>query len=318
MNTLVWHQHALINKLQTFVLLLVMAAFMALLGWLLWGGFGVALLLGSATLLSLINPGITPQLVMRLYRARRLGADEVPQLYSVLSKLAQRSELSSVPALYYIPSDIVNAFAVGEEDNAGIAVTAGMLSVLNLRELSAVLAHEISHIRSNDMRVMHLADFISRATSFLSLFGQLLLFINLPLILYAEYRIHWAVIALLIFAPTLSTLAQLGLSRTREYDADLNAARLTGDPEGLAQAFIKIEKVQGGWLERLFLPGRRLPDPSILRTHPPTEERIRRLRELALPEQSALPIFHNDDNIRHNISRGGHRKPRWRVSGLWH
>ena len=82
---------------------------------------------------------------------------------------------------------------------------------------------------------------------------------------------------LFILAPTISTLAQLGISRIREYDADLNAIRLTKDPRGLANALVKIERVQNGWLEHLFMSGRKIPEPSFLRTHPPTAERVQRL-----------------------------------------
>jgi heat shock protein HtpX len=93
------------------------------------------------------------------------------------------------------------------------------------------------------------------------------------------------------------------LSRTREYDADLNAARLTGDPGGLAQALARIERVQGGWFERIFLPGRHLPAPSLLRTHPPTEERIARLMalkpKLANTAYNGLPLESESVLLRH-------------------
>lgn len=318
LNDEVWYQHAFINRLQTIVLLVAMAAFMALLGWLLWGGVGAVILLAGSLVMGLLNPGVSPRLVMRLYRARPLAVHEAPGLYGLLEALAARAGLPRVPTLYYVPSGIVNAFAVGAPDNAGIGVTDGLLQALDRRELGGVLAHEVSHIRSGDMRVMGLADLFSRVTSVLSFFGQLLLLINLPLILFFPVSINWLAIALLIFAPTLSTLAQLGLSRTREYDADLNAARLTGDPEGLARALMKIERVQGGWLERVFMPGRRLPEPSLLRTHPPTEERVRRLRELQGGERLMSPLEISFDGPGHLIRRERTRPPRWHIgSGLW-
>ncbi|NOZ37230.1 MAG: M48 family metalloprotease, partial [Gammaproteobacteria bacterium] len=187
------------------------------------------------------------------------------------------------------------------------------------RETIGVLAHEISHIQNNDMWVMGIADMFSRLTSMLSLFGQLLLLLNLPLIIFSAVSINWMAILILIFAPSLSALAQLGLSRTREYDADLNAARLTGDPEGLARALLKIERQQGSFMERIFLPGRRIPDPSLLRTHPPTDERVRRLMELRhdsavasmnLPARGFMP----DAFLEHSAQR----PPRWHINGLWH
>ncbi len=132
---------------------------------------------------------------------------------------------------------------------------------------------------------MGLANLMSRLTNMLSLFGQFLLFMNL---LPAGVQVSWWAILLLILAPQLAVLAQLGLSRTREYHADLNAALLTGDPEGLTSALMKIERRQRRFLD-LLLPGWGLPEPSWLRTHPPTEERIRRLHALAPREGAWLP-----------------------------
>ena len=144
-------------------------------------------------------------------------------------------------------------------------------------------------MRNNDLWVMGLANMFSRSTSLL-LLGPFLLLLNLPLILFSQGMLSWWAILLLIFAPNLSALAQVALSRTREYDADLNAARLTGDPEGLADALAKIERLQGGWLEQILLPGRRVPEPSLPRTHPDTEERIARLMALN-PQFSVRALF---------------------------
>lgn len=311
-----WYRHALLNRLQSLLLLAVMAGFMALLGWMLWGGDGVVMLLFTTLVLVIVNPVTTPQLIMRLYGARRLSPDEAPGLYRMIDNLAQRAGLGHLPRLYHVPSRMINAFAVGRRQQSAIAVTDGLLHALDAREINAVLAHEISHVRSNDMWVMGLADMFSRMTSLLSLFGQILLFVNLPLILTGHATISWLAILILILAPTWSTLAQLGLSRTREYDADLNAARLTGDPDALASALSKIEKLQGSWMERIFLPGRRIPEPSLLRTHPPTEQRIRRLMELKRePGWASMPV--PADALYRPLPRVS-RRPGWHISGLWH
>jgi len=103
---------------------------------------------------------------------------------------------------------------------------------------------------------MNLADTLTRVTANLSFLGQIILFINLPLILMTGEGVSWLAILLLVFAPTLSALLQLALSRTREFDADLGAAELTGDPEGLASALAKLEAHQRGWLRRILLPCR--------------------------------------------------------------
>ncbi len=319
MNSWVWYRHAFVNRIQSLLLLLVMGGFLALLGGILWGEDGVTSLLFMGLMLVLFNPMITPQLIMRMYRARPLARAEAPALHAALEQLAQRAGLPLTPTLYYVPSRMVNAFAVGSRRQSAIAVTDGLLRILETEETINVLAHEISHIQNNDMWVMGLADMFSRLTSMLSLFGQFLLLLNLPLILFSAVSIDWTAILILIFAPNLSALAQLGLSRVREYDADLNAAQLTGDPSGLARALMKIERQQGSFLEHIFLPGRRIPNPSLLRTHPPTEERVRRLLELDninpaagldLPARGFLP-----DSFFHDSTR---RSPRWHINGLWY
>jgi heat shock protein HtpX len=257
---------------------------------------------------------------MRLYGASRIGADQAPVLWKAVSRLAERAELPARPELYYVPSRMLNAFAVGTRERSAIAVTDGLLRQLDLRELVGVLAHEISHVRNNDLWVMGLADMFSRATSTLSLVGQFLLLLNLPLVMFSAVSINWLAILLLVFAPTLSALTQLALSRTREYDADLNAARLTGDPAGLASGLAKIERLQGGWLERIFMPGRRIPEPSLLRTHPQTEERIARLMALkpALAGGERLPFEEPAFDARAGMGRPVLPPPRWHISGLWH
>ena len=131
---------------------------------------------------------------------------------------------------------------------------------------------------------MALADGMSRVVSLASWVGQAIFLINLPLFLVGAEVVPWTVPLVLIFAPTLMALLQLALSRSREFDADLGAVRLTGDAEGLARALLKLERRTGRFWEEIFLPGRRIPEPSLLRTHPPTEDRIARLRTLAIPD----------------------------------
>lgn len=315
-----WNQHALSNKIQTLLLLVIMACLMLLLGYLLWGIDGIFILAAMSILLFLFNPTLTPKIIMQLYGAYPLTARQAPLLDSAIKELSRRAKLTHVPTLYYIPSNVLNAFSVGRPDNASIAVSDALLRSLNSEEIVGVLAHEISHIRNNDMGVMGLADMFSRVTSIMSLFGQILLLLNLPLILLTNVTIDWFAIILLILSPNICALAQLGLSRTREYDADLNAVRLSGDPEGLARALVKIEQAEGGWLEQLFLPGRKIPQPSLLRTHPPTNERVRRLMELKSPEMlfPAQIIFDREALNRLLQAREVRKKPKWHFHGLWH
>ncbi|MCG8613684.1 MAG: zinc metalloprotease HtpX, partial [Pseudomonadales bacterium] len=315
MNQSAWESHTAINRLQTMLLLGTLFGFMALLGAMLWGETGVWLLVGLAILLSIFSPAVSPALVMRLYRAKPLHDTQVPALYQALREISTRAQLTHVPTLYYIPSNMINAFAVGKANQSAIGITDGLLRQLSLREAVAVLGHEVSHIRNHDMVVMGIADLFSRLTQILSLLGQALVLINLPFLLVADVQINWVAFLILVFAPTLSALAQLGLSRTREFNADLNGARLTGDPEGLALALEKIERIQGGWLERIFMPGRRHPEPSLLRTHPSTEQRIERLLTLSGDGSAYEPL--RLQSHRGYYSSHIPPRPRWHIHGLW-
>jgi heat shock protein HtpX len=315
-----WREHALRNGLQSLLLLVVMAGFLALLGWLLWGSAGVVVLLVGGLAALLLQPAISPWLVMRLYGASPLDLRQLPALGSALAAVAGRAGLPALPQLHYLPSRTLNAFTVGTPERAAIAVTDGLLRALSLRELVAVLAHEVAHIRNRDLWVMGLADLCSRMTNLLSLLGQFLLLLNLPLLLFNAATINWLAIGLLILAPTLSALAQLALARTREFDADLNAVRLTGDPDGLALALEKLERAQGGGWERLLFPGRREPVPSLLRTHPETGERIARILELK-PRLEPWPGTLDDDlghDLRALRGRRPVHRPRWHINGLWY
>lgn len=266
------------NTLHTWVMIAGSALLMAVIAFSVFGGPGVVWAV-VLTAFGLWQAGrVSPKLVLRLYKARALRAEEVPQLHNLMKELARRADLPAVPQLYYVPSRMMNAFAVGRADDTAIAVTDGLIRNLTLRQLTGVLAHEISHIRNGDLTVMALGDVLSRLTGTLSTFGLL---IGVPTaILSGGGAVPWVAIIALIMAPTIGGLLQLALSRTREYDADLDAAGLTGDPEGLASALLTLEQKQGGMWEKLLLPGSRSPEPSILRTHPKTPDRVARLRSL--------------------------------------
>ena len=312
-------RHKLRNILHSALLILGMAAILGVCAYALWGGEGVAWALVGSGIAFALSPSVPPEWVMRMYRAIPVRRHELPELFELVSLLARRAELPQTPQLYWVGSPILNAFAVGRPEHAAIAVTDGILRTLTMRELAGVLAHEISHIRNNDLWIMQLADTMSRFTSILSYFGQLLLFLNLPLLLTGRTVVPWLAVILLIFAPTLMALLQLALSRAREFDADLDAAGLTGDPAGLASALGKLERYQGRFWEEIVFPGRRIPEPSLLRTHPPTEERIRRLlslyearaeteREIRLPPRLRLPDHFG----------AAFGPPRYRWPGVWY
>lgn len=252
-------------------------------------------------------------MTLRLYGARPLRPDEAPAIWSLLRALAARAGLPNTPVPYYVPSDIVNAFATGSRRLASIALTDGLLRSLSMRELQAVLAHEVAHIAQEDLRVMGLADSISRLTNLLALLGQVALLISMPALLVGAAEINWIGLLLLAASPQLALLAQLGLSRVREFDADRMAVELTGDPHGLASALAKIERVSRSWRAWL-LPGWGNPEPSWLRTHPATEDRIARLMALAPQPSQALPF---QTEYLAPRSFAPMRPPRRGLSGLW-
>lgn len=267
--------HDLRNALHTIVLIGGSAILLALIAWTVFGPSGLVwAAIGGAFGLWTMGR-VSPKMVLGLYKARALAPEELPDVHRVVRELARRADLPSVPQLYYVPSKMLNAFAVGAPQDSAIAVTDGLVRAMTMRQLAGILAHETAHIRSGDLKVMALADVLTRITSTMSMLGL----IGIPALFGAGIDIPWLGILLLIFAPTLGGLLQLGLSRTREYDADLDGAALTGDPAGLASALDTLERRQGRVWEGLF-PAGRVPSPSLLRTHPATKDRVARLLSL--------------------------------------
>ncbi len=265
---------------QTLVILAGMGGLFGLLGWMIFGTTGLFWALFAVFLLYILTPRISPWMVLRMYRARRLNHDEAPALHGAITDLARKAGLSAVPLLYYVPSRAMNAFSVGSSRGSAIAVTDGIIRFLSRRELRGVLAHEMTHIKNNDLRLHALADLMTKVTGTFSFIGQALMVFYLPMAIFSQVVIPLLPIALLIFAPGLSMLLQLALSRTREFDADLGAAGLTGDPMGLASALQKMEGYERSIWDVMYLPGRRKAHPSLMRTHPHTKERYERLASL--------------------------------------
>ena len=277
-------QHRWLNRLQTGLVVLTLVGIAAAAGRLPFGEGCLWLALFAIAGALLLEPVAASALSLRLYRVRALHPQEAHKMWALLRELPARAGLPATPVPHYVPSAVVNAFATGSKQKASIALTDGLLRSLSPRELAGVLVHEVAHIANEDLRVMGLADSDSRLTSLLALMGQ---------------------IAIL--------LAQLGLSRVREFDADRLAAELTGDPQGLAPALAKIERVSRSWRAWLW-PGWGNPEPSCLRTRPATQERIARLLTLAPGPASALPL-----RAPHFLPESAlaTRPPRWRPSGLW-
>lgn len=268
------------NFLHTLALFLCMGAILALVGFILAGIEGILWAGALGVLILVITPNISPSFIFSMYRGRLLSENNAPGLYRIMKDLSERADLPAQPKLYYLPSQMMNAFSVGTSANSAIGLSDALLDGLTVREIIAVLAHEISHIQHNDVRVMTYADVISRITNTLSLTGFILIFINLPLYFLQLVTISWFALGILIVAPTIMSFLQLSLSRMREFDADRQAVLLTGDPEGLAMALSKLEAYEATIFSILFGRNPSASIPSVLRTHPGTAERIERLLSL--------------------------------------
>lgn len=274
-------RNRLLNMVHTWLLAGGAILLLAVTAWAFGGPFGIvyAVLFGGISIWAARR--VSPQLVLSMYKAREVSEAEFPAGTRLMRELARRAGLPAVPRLHVIPSRMMNAFAVGRRDQSAIAVTDALARSLSPRELAGVLAHEISHIAHEDVKVMALADVVSRFTSIMSTVGLITLLFNLgSYVSGAAGGVPWLAVLVLIASPTIGGLIQMALSRTREFDADLGAALLTGDPDGLASALRKLERAQGKLWENILLPSGRIPDPSVLRTHPLTAERIARLQAL--------------------------------------
>jgi heat shock protein HtpX len=270
---------------------LLMAAIMALFGMVgavLGGGQGMLLALMFGLGVNLWAYWFSDTMVLKLYRAQEVDATSAPQLYSTVGELAARAGLP-MPKVYLIDEAQPNAFATGRNpEHAAVAATTGILQLLSARELRAVLAHELSHVRHRDILTSTITASIAGAISTLANFGMFFGGRN------NDNRNPLVALVVLILAPIAAVLIQLAISRGREYEADRGGAELSGDPRALADALAKIDRyakglpletaeahpatahmmiinpLSGGGLAGLFS------------THPPTEERVHRLLAMAL------------------------------------
>lgn len=311
-----------------------MSALLAGIGWLMFGWWGLGIAIGLALFGVLAGPKLSPRIVLKMYKARPILPSQSPQLAEIFYMLCRRAELDPLPGLFYVPTKMPNAFAVGHEETAAVALTDGILRAMNPRELEGILAHEVSHLRHRDTYVMGLADTISRLTALFSRIGLMMMFFSLSAVFTGENTMWFLLRGLgLFFAPAIAVLFQLALSRSREFNADMGAVELTNDPYGLASALDKLDRMfkpQATW-KKVLAPGTRQQHPAILRTHPPTDERIKRLMTVAKAmevERPASPVYaarmaprvvvSNPRRLRVGFGTPVKEKPRYRImSGIF-
>ena len=269
---------------------LLMAAIMALFGMVgavLGGGQGMILALMFGLGVNLWAYWFSDTMVLKLYRAQEVDATSAPQLYNTVRELAARAGLP-MPKVYLIDEAQPNAFATGRNpEHAAVAATTGILQLLTARELRAVLAHELSHVKHRDILTSTITASIAGAISTLANFGMFFGGRS------DDNRNPLVALVVLILAPIAAVLIQLAISRGREYEADRGGAELSGDPHALADALAKIDRYAKGLPLEIAeahpatahmmiinpLSGGGLA--GLFSTHPPTEERIHRLLAMA-------------------------------------
>ncbi len=276
------------NNLKTGILLTLLTLLLVFLGSAFGGQQGAIIAFGFALIMNGWAYWFSDRVVLRMYKAQEVSEAQSPELYGVVSDLAQRARIP-MPKVYVIPSPALNAFATGRNpEHAAVAVTEGLLRTLDRHELSGVLAHELSHVKHRDILIGTLAATIAGAISMLANMAQWgAMFGGFSRDGGGRGGNIFVVLIVSIVAAFAAALVQMAISRSREYQADAGAARLLGDPTGLISALRKLElgaqrvplagnpatahlfivnPLRGGGMSKFF------------RTHPPVEDRIRALQ----------------------------------------
>lgn len=278
------------NYLKTALLLGLLTGLILLLGGLLGGRTGVLIAFVFAALMNFGSYWFSDKIVLRMYGAQAVTPEQAPRLHAIVDRLVARAGLPK-PALYLIPEAAPNAFATGRNpQHAAVAVTQGMMQTMDEEEVEGVIAHELAHVRNRDILIASVAATIAGAVSMLGHFAQWGALAGGMGARHQEDRGGNPIILLVaaLLAPIAAFIIQMAISRSREYAADATGARIAGSPHGLARA-----------LEKLGALNQRVPmrhgDPAtaqlfivaplsggamlqLFSTHPPLQERIRRLR----------------------------------------
>lgn len=278
------------NSLKTFTLMAALTALLVVIGQVVGGAQGMILFAGFAVVANLAMYWFSAPMALKMSKAREVGEAEAPELHSMVAGLAARAGLPK-PKVYVTPAEQPNAFATGRNPaNAAIAVTEGITRALSSRELEGVLAHEMAHIKNRDILIASMAAMIAGVISGIANFLQFSMFFgggdgedNGPLGIIG-------VIATIFLAPLAAAIIQMSISRQREYRADLVGAQFLGDGNPLADALETLERASqvlpmqtNPAAAPLYivnplaaLRGRGLS--NLFSSHPPTAERVKRLR----------------------------------------
>ncbi len=283
------------NTLKSVILLAGLSGLLLAIGGYIGGRSGVTIALGIALVMNFVSYWWSDKIVLKMYKAQEVKYEDAPELYGDVQELAQNAGLP-MPKVYITPQEQPNAFATGRgPSHAAVAVTQGIMKLLSREELKGVLAHELAHIKNRDILIGSIAATIATAITYIAYMAQFAAIFGgggggrdrggNPL----------ALIAMAILAPMAATVIRLAISRTREYGADKGGAEICGNPVYLANALRKLGSVSGRIPLRVSeqvadstshmmisnpLSGKGLA--SLFSTHPPMEERIRRLEDMAM------------------------------------
>ncbi|MDP3703581.1 MAG: zinc metalloprotease HtpX, partial [Candidatus Omnitrophota bacterium] len=234
------------NVLKTGFLLALLTVLLVFIGHLMGGAQGATIAFGIGLVMNLVIYWFSDKIVLAMYRAKPLNEAEAPQVYRAVRDIVTRTRMP-MPKLYWIPTKTPNAFATGRSpSHAAVAVTAGLVELLNEQELQGVLAHELSHVKNRDTLVMTMAAAIAGAIMYLARMAQWSLWFGGGQRSRNDRGAGGAVqvvamVLVAILAPLAAMLIQMAISRMREYGADETGARLAGSPFGLASALEKME-----------------------------------------------------------------------------
>ena len=279
------------NVLKTFIFLAGLTALFMVAGRILGGQSGMMFALVIAAVMNLGAYWFSDKLALKMSGAIPVSEQEAPQLHSIVAGLAQRAGIPK-PRVYIIPKETPNAFATGRNpSHAAVAVTEGILKILTREELEGVLAHELAHIKNRDILISSIAAVMAGAISYLASMAQwAMIFGGFGGSDDDEGGSGIGAIVMMILAPIAAMLIQMAISRSREFLADATGAKICSCPGQLASALQKLED----WNHRIPMevnpataqmyivnPLTASAVAKLFSTHPPTQERIQRLMEMA-------------------------------------
>jgi heat shock protein HtpX len=287
------------NNVKTAFWMVVLTVLLVFAGRVVAGDAGMLATFGLAVVLNGVAYWFSDRIALGMARAREVSQAEAPRLHAIADELAVRYGVPK-PRVYLSPDPTPNAFATGRNPNhAAIVVNQGLLGLLNDRELTGVLAHELGHVHNRDILISSVVAVLAGAITMIANLAQWSLWFGGSGRDGDRGSSPFGPIALLltaILAPLAAMLVQLAVSRSREYEADATGARVSGDPHALASALSKLEQVDRRVASPLAQPAFAhlyIVNPlsgggmaSLFSTHPPIEERIRRLEAMALGAQA--------------------------------